>query len=48
MGLFSIFKKGLQKTAVNVSRTISGIFTGQKKWDAAAFEELEFALVASL
>lgn len=47
MGLFSIFKKGLQKTAVNVSRTISGIFTGQKKWDAAAFEELEFALVAA-
>ena len=47
MGLFSIFKKGLQKTAVNVSRTISGIFTGQKKWDAAAFEELEFALIAA-
>ena len=47
MGLFSIFKKGLQKTAVGVSRTISGIFTGQKKWDAAAFEELEFALVAA-
>ena len=47
MGLFSIFKKGLQKTAVNVSRTISGIFTGEKKWDAAAFEELEFALIAA-
>ncbi|MBO5923714.1 MAG: signal recognition particle-docking protein FtsY [Lentisphaeria bacterium] len=47
MGLFSIFKKGLQKTAVTVSRTISGIFTGEKKWDAAAFEELEFALIAA-
>ena len=47
MGLFSIFKKGLKKTAVTVSRTISGIFTGEKQWDAAAFEELEFALIAA-
>ena len=47
MGLFSIFKKGLQKTAVSVSRTISGLFTGEKKWDSEAFEELEFALVAA-
>ena len=45
--IFSIFKKGLQKTAVNVSRTISGIFTGEKKWDASSFEELEFALIAA-
>ena len=47
MGLFSIFKKGLQKTAVSVSRTISGLFTGEKKWDSEAFEELEFSLVAA-
>ena len=47
MGLFSVFKRGLQKTATAVSRTISGFFTGEKKWDAATFEELEFALIAA-
>lgn len=47
MGLFSVFKRGLQKTAVGVSRTISGLFTGEKKWDSAQFEELEFALIAA-
>lgn len=47
MGLFSVFKRGLQKTATTVSRTITGFFTGEKKWDAATFEELEFALIAA-
>ena len=47
MSLFSIFKRGLQKTATSVSRTISGLFTGEKKWDAAMFEELEFSLIAA-
>ena len=47
MGLFSVFKRGLQKTAVGVSRTISGLFTGEKKWDRELFEELEFSLIAA-
>ena len=47
MGLFSVFKRGLQKTAVGVSRAISGLFTGEKKWDRELFEELEFSLIAA-
>ena len=47
MSIFSVFKRGLQKTAIGVSRSITGFFTGEKKWDAAAFEELEYALIAA-
>ena len=47
MSIFSVFKRGLQKTAIGVSRSIAGFFTGEKKWDAAAFEELEYALIAA-
>ena len=45
MGLFSIFQKGLQKTATAISRGISSIFSGSKKWDDAAFTALENALL---
>ncbi|MBE6369962.1 MAG: signal recognition particle-docking protein FtsY [Lentisphaerae bacterium] len=47
MSIFSVFKRGLQKTAIGVSRSIAGLFTGTRKWDAAMFEELEFALIAA-
>ncbi len=47
MSIFSIFKRGLQKTATSVSRSITGLFTGEKTWDDNAFEELEFALIAA-
>ena len=47
MSIFSIFKRGLQKTATSVSRSISSLFTGEKKWDASMFEELEYALIAA-
>jgi len=47
MSIFSVFKRGLQKTATTVSRSITTLFTGEKKWDAAMFEELEFALIAA-
>ncbi len=47
MSLLSVFKRGLQKTAVNVSRSISALFTGEKKWDQAMFDELEYALIAA-
>ena len=47
MSIFSVFKRGLQKTAIGVSRSIAGLFTGEKKWDNAMFEELEFALIAA-
>ena len=47
MSIFSVFKRGLQKTATTVSRSIATLFTGEKKWDSAMFEELEFALIAA-
>ena len=40
MSIFSVFKRGLQKTATTVSRSIATLFTGEKKWDSAMFEEL--------
>ncbi len=45
--IFSVFKRGLQKTTTAVSRTISGMFTGVKTWDASTFDDLEYALIAA-
>ncbi len=45
--IFSIFKRGLEKTATKVSRSIAGIFTGIKAHDAASFEELEARLISA-
>lgn len=45
--LFSTFQKGLQKTATALSRSISGIFSDVKVWDAAAFQKLERVLIES-
>ena len=45
MGFFSIFKKGLQKTATSISRGISSIFTDVKKWDDTTFATLENLLL---
>lgn len=47
MSLFSVFRRGLQKTAAGVARSITGLFTGEKVWDAGTFEELEYALIAA-
>lgn len=43
--LFSTFKKGLQKTATAISRGITGVFTGVKRWDTESFKKLENALI---
>jgi fused signal recognition particle receptor len=45
--LFSVFKKGLQKTAVSVTRTFTGIFTNIQKWDESTYEELEASLLSA-
>ncbi|OGV51736.1 MAG: signal recognition particle-docking protein FtsY [Lentisphaerae bacterium GWF2_44_16] len=45
--LFSIFQKGLQKTATSITRTFADVFTGAKKWDIHTYEELEAALIAA-
>ena len=47
MSFLDVFKKGLQKTATSISRTVTGIFTEVKKWDAETFKSLESELVAS-
>ncbi len=43
--IFSIFKRGLEKTATKVTRTISGLFTGIRAHGAASFDELEERLI---
>ncbi len=47
INLFSKFKNGLQKTAVALKRSVSGIFTDAQKWDDAAFAEMENALISA-
>ena len=43
--IFSIFKRGLEKTATKVTRTVTGPFTGSRAHDAASFDELEERLI---
>ena len=45
--IFSIFKRGLEKTTTRVARTIGSIFTGTKVHGASSFEELEEQLIAA-
>ena len=45
--IFSVFKRGLKKTSTSFSRSITGIFTGAKRWGEAEYEELEAALIAA-
>jgi fused signal recognition particle receptor len=47
MGLFAKFKAGLQKTHSKLAHEITRIITRSPKLDAAAFEELEGALIAA-
>ncbi len=43
--LFSTFQKGLQKTATAIGRSIAGVFTEVKKWEASDFKRLEEAFL---
>ena len=43
--IFSIFQRGLQKTATSIGRTIAGVFGDIKTWDAKAFDDLEAAML---
>ena len=45
--IFSFFRRGLEKTATKIGRTISGMFTGVKAWDASNFEDLEMLLISA-
>ena len=45
--IFSVFKKGLEKSATKVTRALSGLFTGTRSYKAADFEELEMMLISA-
>ncbi len=45
--IFSIFKRGLEKTTTKVTRSIAGMFTGIKAHSAESFEELEALLISA-
>lgn len=44
--IFSIFKRGLEKSSVKVGRTISAIFGGEKEWSKETFEVLRDTLIS--
>lgn len=45
--LFSIFKRGLQKTTTQVSRSVSSLFTERRQWTEEMFEDLEATLISA-
>lgn len=47
MSLFSLFKKGLQKTTTALQRGISSLFTDVKAWDEKTYKSLEQTLIAT-
>ena len=47
MSLFDFFKKGLEKTATSIKRSITGIFKETKVWDDETYARLEQALIAT-
>ena len=47
MSIFSIFKRGLEKSATKLARVVSGVFSGVKSHGAASFDDLEAMLIAA-
>ena len=47
MSIFSIFKRGLEKSATKLARVVSGVFSGAKAHGAASFDDLEAMLIAA-
>ncbi len=45
--IFSVFKRGLQKTTTSMSRSISSVFSSATVWNDETFEELEAMLISS-
>lgn len=45
--VFSIFKRGLQKTATSVARSVEGVFSDVQAWDESTYEDLETALLGA-
>jgi len=47
MSIFSIFKRGLEKSATKLSRAVASIFTGVKAHGAKSFDDLEDLLISA-
>ena len=47
MSIFSIFKRGLEKSATRISRVVKSVFTGVKIQGKESFDDLEAMLVAA-
>ncbi len=45
--IFSVFKRGLQKTTTSVSRSIAAVFSDTTVWDDETFDDLEAMLIAA-
>lgn len=43
--LFSVFKKGFQKTATAITRTVMSVISDEKPWDESTYEQIEAALL---
>lgn len=43
--IFSVFKRGFQKTSTAISRTIFAVFTDEKAWDKETYERIEVTLL---
>ena len=47
MGLFDVFKRGLEKTRTAIVRSIKSMFSDIKSWDDASYAKLEQALIST-
>ena len=45
--IFSVFQRGLQKTATSLSRSIGVIFSGTSAWNAETYEKLKSVLISA-
>ena len=47
MSVFSIFKRGLEKSATRISRAVSSVFTGVRAHGEKSFNDLEDLLISA-
>ncbi len=45
--IFSVFRKGLQRTKTTIARRLHGIFQDLEVWDDEAFDEIEAVLISA-
>jgi fused signal recognition particle receptor len=45
--IFSVFKRGLQKTTTSMSRSIASVFSGTTVWSDETFDDLESMLISA-